>query len=154
MAALIVMRKHLLDLAVYFACCMAASAAPGSACLAWSEDSQTLQGRTVYFGSGRASLNAEAKRKVAEVGSFLRGNVSAAVRVEGHCDDRGSTEHNRWLGNRRAEAVRKELIRAGIEPVRIDTISFGEDRPVAPGHEKEARRKNRRAEFVILTPPK
>jgi peptidoglycan-associated lipoprotein len=74
--------------------------------------------------------------------------------IEGHCDHRGTLEHNRALGERRALALRQELIRLGVAPNRVDTVSYGEDRPTDPGHHAEARRKNRRAEFVSLTPPK
>jgi peptidoglycan-associated lipoprotein len=99
-------------------------------------------------------VDAEAKRKVAEVAKYLKANPSTAVLIEGHCDDRGTEEHNRWLGERRAQALRKELIRAGVDPDWVDTVSYGKERPVAPGYDAGARRKNRCGEFVLLTPPK
>jgi len=58
------------------------------------------------------------------------------------------------LGERRALAVREELIRLGIDPKRVDTVSYGEDRPVDPGHDEAAWKLNRRADFILLTPPK
>ena len=94
------------------------------------------------------------KSKVAAVGDYLKANSGAAVKIEGHCDERGTSEYNRALGERRALALREELIRLGIDPNRVDTLSYGEDRPMDPGHDDAAWRKNRRGEFVLLTPPK
>ena len=98
-------------------------------------------------------MDAEAKRNVAEVAKYLKANPPTAVLIEGHCDDRGTQEHNRRLGERRAQALRKELIRAGVDPNWVDTVSYRKERPVAPGHDAEARRKNRCAEFVLRMPP-
>jgi len=94
------------------------------------------------------------KSKAAAVADYLKGNAAAAVKVEGHCDERGTEEYNRSLGERRALACREELIRLGIDANRVDTISYGEDRPADPGHDESAWKKNRRGEFVLLTPPK
>ena len=78
---------------------------------------------------------------------------SAAVQVEGHCDERGTEEYNRALGERRALAAREALIGLGIASDRVDTISYGEDKPAVPGHNESAWSKNRRGAFVLLTPP-
>ena len=75
------------------------------------------------------------------------------MKIEGHCDERGTEEYNRALGERRALALREELARLGIDPGRVDTISYGKDRPVDTGRDESAHRKNRRGEFVVLTPP-
>ena len=91
---------------------------------------------------------------ITKVADFLKANPSAALLIEGHCDDRGSEEHNRWLGDRRARAVAKELVRLGVAEDRIDTVTYGKDRPLASEHSAQARQKNRRAEFILLTPPK
>jgi peptidoglycan-associated lipoprotein len=72
--------------------------------------------------------------------------------VEGHCDERGTEEYNRALGERRALAVRDYLMNLGIDGDRIFTISYGEDLPAADGHDENAYRLNRRAEFVLLRP--
>jgi len=120
---------------------------------AWAEDRQCFKSQTIYFGSSGSALSVEAKGKVAEVAKYVGAHPSTAVRIEGHSDDRGSAEHNLGIGDRRAEAVRKELIKAGIEPARIDTRTYGKDRPAVPGHSAEARARNRRAEFVLLKPP-
>ena len=91
---------------------------------------------------------------MAAVADYLKANSGKAVRVEGNCDERGTEEYNRSLGERRALAVREELIRLGIDPTRVDTISYGKDRPAAPGHDESAWKQNRRDDFIILSPPK
>ena len=93
------------------------------------------------------------KSKIQAVASYLQANPRNAVQVEGHCDERGTEEYNRALGERRALALREELVMLGVSPVRVDTVSYGEDRPADPGHTKEAWEKNRRGAFVLLTPP-
>jgi peptidoglycan-associated lipoprotein len=70
--------------------------------------------------------------------------------IEGHCDERGTGEYNLALGERRANSAKKYLISLGIEPSRISTISYGEERPFDQGHNEDAWTKNRRAHFVIL----
>jgi outer membrane protein OmpA-like peptidoglycan-associated protein len=123
-------------------------------CVAWSRDTQYFKQQTIYFETHSSLAHKDAKRQIAEVANFLKSHTSAAVQIAGHCDDRGSEEHNRWLGERRAQAVAKELAHAGVAGDRIDTISYGKDRPVESGHSRSARQKNRRVEFVLLTPPK
>ena len=88
---------------------------------------------------------------------ILRGNVALLKKypgmkfqIEGHCDERGTSEYNLALGERRANSVMKYLVSLGIEPNRISTISYGEERPFDPGHSEDAWAKNRRAHFVIL----
>jgi peptidoglycan-associated lipoprotein len=76
------------------------------------------------------------------------------VRIEGHCDERGTEEYNRVLGEKRALAAREGLIAEGVESGRIPTISYGEDKPAMPGQNEAAWKMNRRAEFLLLTPPK
>ena len=120
----------------------------------WNEDANMFKSDTVHFDYDSSAVKSGEKAKVAAVGDYLKGNASAAVKVEGHCDERGTAEYNRALGERRALALREALIRLGIDMNRVDTISYGEDRPVDPGHEESAWRKNRRGEFILLTPPK
>jgi peptidoglycan-associated lipoprotein len=120
----------------------------------WAEDSSVFQSYTVHFDYDSAAIKSADKSKVGSVADFLKANPQEAVRVEGHCDERGTEEYNRALGERRALSLREELIRLGIEPSRIDTISYGEDRPVDTDHTPAAWAKNRRGEFVLLSPPK
>jgi peptidoglycan-associated lipoprotein len=147
------MREHLLILAL-FATAATAAEPQVVVCPAWPRDRECFREQTIYFSTGSSLLRKEAKQQITEVANFLKAHLSAAVAIEGHCDDRGSEEHNRWLGDRRARAVATELVHAGLAADRIDTISFGKDRPVDSEHDAKARQKNRRAEFVLLTPPK
>jgi peptidoglycan-associated lipoprotein len=82
----------------------------------------------------------------------LKSDAPVKLLVEGHCDERGTEEYNRSLGERRALALREELARMGIDPSRIRTVSFGEDKPFAQGHDESAWRQNRRGEFVLYHP--
>jgi peptidoglycan-associated lipoprotein len=116
-------------------------------------DRECFKQQTIYFRPGSSLLSTEAEQKITEVAKFLTADLSTAVRIQGHCDDRGSPEHNRWLGDRRARAVAKELVRLGVAAERIDILSFGADLPADTGHDAKARKKNRRAEFVLLRPP-
>ena len=122
-------------------------------CPAWLMDRECFRGQTVYFLSGSSVVKAKATQQIVQVASYLKAHPSTAIKIEGYCDNRGSEEHHRWLGDRRARAVAKELIRLGVTSDRIDTVSYGEDRPADPGHDTKARQKNRRAEFVLLNPP-
>ena|SRR5438034_7315840 len=120
----------------------------------WLENASLFQSDIVRFDSDSSVVKSGEKSKVAKVADYLKGSAADAVRVEGHCDERGTEEYNRALGERRALALREELVRLGIDPTRVDTISYGEDRPADPGHNEAAWRKNRRGEFILLSPPK
>lgn len=114
---------------------------------------EILQADTVYFDFDSSVVKAPEKSKVAAVADYMKANPANAVRVEGHCDERGTEEYNRALGERRALAVREELVSLGADANHILTETFGKDRPVDPGHNEAAWKKNRRAEFIVLTPP-
>jgi len=120
----------------------------------WLENASLFQSDIVHFDFDSSVVKSGEKSKVARVADYLKGSAADAVRVEGHCDERGTEEYNRSLGERRALALREELVRLGIDPTRVDTISYGEDRPADPGHSEAAWRKNRRGEFILLSPPK
>src|SRR2546428_12983588 len=83
--------------------------------------------------------------------AILRGNPNLRIRIRGHCDEGGSDEYNRALGNRRATAAKQYLVSHGIEAGRIETVSYGEERPIAQGHDETAWAQNRRDEFEILS---
>jgi peptidoglycan-associated lipoprotein len=120
----------------------------------WHEDAQALKADTVYFDFDSSVIKSGEKPKVSTVADYLKANAGKAVRVEGNCDERGTEEYNRALGERRALAVREELIRLGVSSTLIDTKSFGKDNPANdPGHDESAWRKNRRDEFIVLTKP-
>jgi peptidoglycan-associated lipoprotein len=119
----------------------------------WLEDAQALKAETVYFDFDSSVIKASEKPKVAAVADYLKANKGKAVRVEGNCDERGTEEYNRSLGERRALAMREELVHLGISPDFLDTISYGKDRPAAQGHDESAWKLNRRDDFIVLSPP-
>jgi peptidoglycan-associated lipoprotein len=118
----------------------------------YNQDRATLAADTVYFDFDSTVVKDSEKSKVDAVASYLKSNSSKALLVEGHCDERGTEEYNRSLGERRALALREALAVAGADPQKMATRSFGEDRPMDPGHDESAWRKNRRGEFVVLIP--
>ncbi len=81
--------------------------------------------------------------------SVLREYPGIQLRLEGHCDERGSNEYNLALGQRRAESVRRYLMSYGIDASRFATISYGEERPLVDAQNEEAWAQNRRAEFMV-----
>jgi peptidoglycan-associated lipoprotein len=119
----------------------------------WARDTEVFKSDTVHFAFDSSVVRNDQKPHVAAVAAYLKSNPAKAVEVEGHCDERGTAEYNRALGERRALAIRELLIGLGIEPSRVDTITYGYDRPVEPGHTAAAWEKNRRGEFILLTPP-
>jgi peptidoglycan-associated lipoprotein len=120
----------------------------------WAEDRETLKADSVYFDYDSSAIKSGEKSKIENVASYLKANTAVAVKVEGNCDERGTEEYNRALGERRALAVREYLVNSGVAPDRLDTISYGEDRPLAAGHDESAWKQNRRDDFVVLTAPK
>ena len=88
----------------------------------------------------------------ATASSALSANANDKLLIEGNCDERGTEEYNRALGERRALAAREALAKRGVSPERIRTISYGKDKPTDPGHDDAAWSKNRRADFVLLHP--
>jgi peptidoglycan-associated lipoprotein len=120
----------------------------------WLTDAEALKSETVLFDFDSSVIKASEKPKVAAVADYLKANAVKAVRVEGNCDERGTEEYNRSLGERRALAVREELVRLGIPSTRLDTTSYGKDKPAVQGHDESAWRQNRRDDFIVLSPPK
>ncbi len=115
-------------------------------------DRSVFAGDTVYFDFDRSSVKKGETAKVENVAGYLKSNRGNKVLIEGHCDERGTEEYNRSLGERRALALREYLIRLGVDADRIRTLSYGEDKPAVPGHDDAAWSKNRRGEFVLLKP--
>lgn len=106
---------------------------------------------TIYFAYDSYALTSEARNALKSNADWLSANPSARVQIEGHCDERGTNEYNMALGDRRANAVRGYLEKMGVSRSRIDTISYGEERPSDPGHDEGAWSRNRRAVFVTLS---
>jgi peptidoglycan-associated lipoprotein len=120
----------------------------------WVPDATVLATQTIYFEYDKSSIKSSEQPKLDQVAEYLKSHPDVAVRVEGNCDERGTEEYNRSLGERRALAAREYLVRLGVDAGRIDTISYGKDRPVDAEHSPTAFSKNRRDDFVVLTAPK
>lgn len=108
--------------------------------------------RTVYFAFDDYTLSAEAQASLNNTADYLRENPAAVMQIEGHCDERGSVEYNLALGQRRAQSVKNYLVELGIDPSRLPTISYGEEKPAVLGSDESAWSQNRRAEFVLSNP--
>jgi peptidoglycan-associated lipoprotein len=106
---------------------------------------------TVFFGFDSYSLTNEGRKALKQDAQWLSENAAATIQVEGHCDERGTTEYNLALGERRANAAKDYLQKLGVDAARISVISYGEERPSDVGHDEAAWSKNRRASFVILS---
>jgi peptidoglycan-associated lipoprotein len=104
---------------------------------------------TIYFDYDEAAIRSDAERVLRQKMDILRNSPAVQVRIEGHADERGSTEYNIALGNRRAESVRQFLTGFGLDAGRFAIVSYGEERPQAQGSDESAWAQNRRAEFVI-----
>ncbi len=103
----------------------------------------------VHFDFDSSVLSAEAQQILLDKAQWLRRNSDASVTIEGHCDERGTNEYNLALGDRRANSVKAYLADLGISASRMDTVSYGEERPLDSGHDEAAWARNRRAHFEI-----
>lgn len=120
----------------------------------WIPNRDEFRAQTVYFDFDKSNIKPGEVKKLEEVARRMKSNFQGkAVRIEGHCDERGTEEYNRALGDRRAFSIREKLVQLGLDPEMVPTISFGEEKPADPGHNDEAFRKNRRGEFILLSPP-
>lgn len=106
--------------------------------------------KDIHFDFDRYNIRVEEAEVLKENSALLKKYPGMKFQIEGHCDERGTGEYNLALGERRANSAKKYLISLGIEPGRISTISYGEERPSDQGHSEDAWMKNRRAHFVIL----
>jgi peptidoglycan-associated lipoprotein len=103
----------------------------------------------IYFEYDSDQLTLDSQERLQEKAAILRANPNIQLRIEGHADERGSTEYNLALGQRRAEAVRTFISGYGIGGGRLQTISYGKERPLVAGSGESAWSRNRRAEFVV-----
>ncbi len=115
-------------------------------------DSDALAAYTVHFAYDSAAVRKSEKSNIDAVAAALRSDSSAKLLIEGNCDERGTEEYNRALGERRAQAARQALAKAGLDPMRIRTISYGKDKPLDPANNEGAWSKNRRDDFILLHP--
>jgi peptidoglycan-associated lipoprotein len=106
-------------------------------------------GENIHFTLDSSLLSDQARKILISKAEYLRTNPDITVTVEGHCDDRGTNAYNIALGERRAESVRMFLVDLGIGTNRLNTVSYGKERPIATGHNEASWAENRRAQFVI-----
>jgi peptidoglycan-associated lipoprotein len=116
----------------------------------YNQDRSAFAAETVYFDYDSSAIRGSEQSKIAAVASALKSDASAKLLIEGNCDERGTEEYNRSLGEKRALSAREALANQGVDAGRIATRSYGEDRPADPSHTQGAWEKNRRDEFVLL----
>jgi peptidoglycan-associated lipoprotein len=116
------------------------------------KDPAALAAYTIHFAFDSAAIKKSEDANLSAVASALAGSANDKLLIEGNCDERGTEEYNRALGERRALAAREALAKLGVSPDRIRTISYGKDKPADPGHDESAWGKNRRDDFILLHP--
>ena len=107
--------------------------------------------KDIHFEFDKYDIRREDEEILRENAAWLKKNPKMKIQIEGHCDERGTAEYNLALGERRANTTKKYLLSLGISSDRISTISYGEEKPLDPGHNEEAWAKNRRAHTVVLS---
>ncbi|HEX3624158.1 MAG TPA: peptidoglycan-associated lipoprotein Pal [Verrucomicrobiae bacterium] len=118
----------------------------------WDMDRDAFAANSVHFAFDSAVIRDSDTANLQAVAAKLNSDASANVMIEGNCDERGTEEYNRSLGERRAEAAREALVGMGVSASRIHTMSYGKDKPADTGHDESAWSKNRRDDFVLLHP--
>jgi len=112
---------------------------------------ETMASKDALFDFDKFSLKPESRDILKQLAEWLNNNKNNIVLIEGNCDERGTTEYNLALGERRAKEAMKYLVELGVDGKRIKTISYGKERPLDPAHTEEAWAKNRRDHFVITS---
>ncbi|HUA64432.1 MAG TPA: peptidoglycan-associated lipoprotein Pal [Alphaproteobacteria bacterium] len=115
-------------------------------------DHTALAAYSIHFSFDSAVIRDSEKAKLQQVAAALNADPTMNLMIEGNCDERGTEEYNRSLGERRAEAAREALVGMGIDSNRIHTISYGKDKPVDTGHDESAWSQNRRDDFAVMHP--
>jgi peptidoglycan-associated lipoprotein len=103
----------------------------------------------ILFGYDEASLTDASRATLEKHALWLQNQRNARVRLEGHCDERGTVDYNLALGDQRAQAARDYLLSLGVAPGRLEIVSYGKERPLDPGHDEAAWAKNRRVHFAV-----
>lgn len=105
----------------------------------------------IHFDFDKSNIRPDDAAMLDQKVAILNANPDLRIRINGHCDERGSDEYNLALGNRRSTAAKNYLVSHGVDASRIETASYGEERPVAMGHDEDSWAQNRRDEFEILS---
>ena len=106
--------------------------------------------RTIYFDYDQSSIRSDARQALRNNFDILRQRGDVRVELQGNCDERGSSEYNFALGERRAKAVRDYLVQLGLSSGQMTSVSFGEENPAVMGHGESVFSKNRRVDFAVL----
>lgn len=104
--------------------------------------------RDAYFDYDKADIRPDARAALSKTADFLKAHPQFKVTIEGHCDERGSTEYNLGLGDRRASAVKQYLVSLGVSAGNLSTVSFGKEKPFCMDHNEACWQQNRRGHFV------
>jgi peptidoglycan-associated lipoprotein len=115
-----------------------------------SEAVRTMLAAMIHFDYDKSNVRPDDAGTLDQKVGVLQANPDLRIRIHGHCDERGSDEYNLALGNRRAQAAKQYLVSHGIDASRIETQSWGEERPLVDGHDESAWSQNRRDEFEII----
>lgn len=118
----------------------------------WDQDRDAFAANTIHFAFDSAVIRDSETANLQAVAAKLQADPNANLMIEGDCDERGTEEYNRSLGERRSETAREALGGMGVDVNRIHTMSYGKDKPADPGHDEAAWSKNRRDDFVLLHP--
>jgi peptidoglycan-associated lipoprotein len=116
-----------------------------------SEEVRNTLAAMIHFDLDKSNVRADDMGVLDQKVDILQANPDLRIRIGGHCDERGSDEYNLALGNRRAQAAKQYLVSHGIDASRIETQSWGEERPLVDGHDESAWSQNRRAEFEVVS---
>jgi peptidoglycan-associated lipoprotein len=120
------------------------------------ETTNISEGRTsapmlpVYFDFDKSNVRADQKPRLEKNAEFLTKSKTTKISIEGNCDERGTNEYNMALGQRRAQSAKKYLANLGITVDRLNTVSYGEEKPLLMGHDEYSWAQNRRDDFVIM----
>ena len=115
------------------------------------EEVRSMLATMIHFDLDKSNIRADDMGALDQKVAILQANPNLRIRIAGHCDERGSDEYNLALGNRRAQAAKQYLVSHGIDASRIETQSWGEERPLVDGHDESAWSQNRRDEFEIVS---
>ena len=116
-----------------------------------SEEVRTTLATMIHFDYDKSNIRSDDTGALDQKVAILQANPELRIRVGGHCDERGSDEYNLALGNRRAQSAKQYLVSHGIDAGRIETQSWGEEKPLVDGHDESAWSQNRRDEFEIIS---
>jgi peptidoglycan-associated lipoprotein len=105
--------------------------------------------QNIYFDYNKSSVRPDAREILKSNADIFTKNSAAKIVVEGYCDERGTAEYNMALGERRAQEAKQYLINLGINASRLETISYGKERPANEAHNEAAWAQNRRAQFLL-----